>query len=237
MTELRFETRESDSPWIDSVWTCRSDRVTDMTSVAVETWGLVFWEQRGTAYASITGPESRCGTAPVPEGADFTGIQFAVGTSLRVVAPPTLVDSGIALPDVTDRSFWLAGTHWETPHSDDAEALVERLVRDGVLVLDPLVADVVRGHDPAASERTLERRFKAATGLTQGAVRQISRAREAALLLSAGEQSGDVVEKLGYYDEPHLARALRQYVGRTAGELRERGGGAIALDLGQRRTS
>ncbi|MET0495971.1 MAG: AraC family transcriptional regulator, partial [Actinoplanes sp.] len=42
---------------------------------------------------------------------------------------------------------------------------------------------------------------------------------------------------LGYFDEPHLARALRRYVGRTAGQLREGIGGAIALDLDQRLTS
>ncbi|GAB4585772.1 helix-turn-helix domain-containing protein [Nocardia sp. IFM 10818] len=208
-----------------------------MTSVACETWGLVFWKQDGVAYASVTGPESRTGTAPVPEGADFVGIQFAVGTSLRAVAAPTLVDSGIVLPDVTHRGFWLDGTRWETPCLDDAEALVERLVRDGAVVRDSLVADVLRGHRPAATDRTVERRFRAATGLTRGAVRQIGRARTAALLLSTGESPADVVDKLAYYDEPHLARALRQYVGRTARELREGRGGAIALDAGQRTTS
>ncbi|MFC9997284.1 helix-turn-helix domain-containing protein [Nocardia sp. NPDC127526] len=234
---LVFETRASDSPWIDSVWTCRSEQVAEMTSVACETWGLVFWEQDGVAYASVTGPERRTGTAPVPEGADFVGIQFAVGTSLRAVAAPALVDTGLVLPDVTHRSFWLDGTRWETPCLDDAEALVERLVRDGAVVRDSLVAEVLRGHSPAATDRTVERRFRSATGLTQGAVRQIGRARTAALLLSAGESPGDVVAKLGYYDEPHLARALRQYVGRTARELREGRGGAIALDAAQRTTS
>ncbi|MFE7745482.1 helix-turn-helix domain-containing protein [Nocardia sp. NPDC057455] len=234
---LLFETRVSDSLWIDSVWTCRSERVAEMTSVATETLGLVFWEQDGTAYAGISGPESRCGTAPVPEGAAFVGVQFAVGTSLRAVAAPSLVDRGLLLPDVTSRTFWLAGARWETPRPDDVEALVDRLVRDGVLVRDPLVADALRGHRPAATERTLERRFRASTGLTRCAVRQIGRARTAALLLTAGECPSEVVDKLGYYDEPHLARALRRYVGRTARQLREGSGGAIALDPTQRTTS
>ena len=59
-----------------------------MTSVAGVRWGLVFWEHAGRAYAGITGPETRTGTAPVPEGATFTGIEFAVGTSLRAVPTP-----------------------------------------------------------------------------------------------------------------------------------------------------
>ena len=116
-----------------------------MTSVASETLGLVFWEQEGTAYAAVTGPESRSGTAPVPEDATFVGIQFAVGTSLRAVAAPALLDSGIVLPDVSRRSFWLDGRRWETPHADDAEALVNGLIRDGVVVRDPLVAEALRG--------------------------------------------------------------------------------------------
>jgi hypothetical protein len=235
--ELRFGTRRSDSPWVDAVWTCTSERVTAMTSVAGVRWGLVFWEQAGRAYAGITGPETRTGTAPVPEGATFTGIEFAVGTSLRAVPTPALVDGGIGLPDTTRRTFRLDGARWETPGPDDAETLVARLVRAGILVRDPLVADVLRGHLPAVSQRSVERRFRAATGLTRGAVRQIERARTAAELLTAGDPAADVVAKLDYFDEPHLARALRCYVGRTAGQLRERTGGAIALDLDQRLTS
>ncbi len=208
-----------------------------MTSVAGVRWGLVFWEQAGRTHASITGPETRTGTAPVPEGATFTGIDFAVGTSLRAVPTPALVDRGIGLPDTTRRTFRLDGARWETPGPDDAEALVDGLVRAGTVVRDLLVAEVLQGHRPAVSERTVERRFRAATGLTQGAVRQIERARTAAELLAAGDPAADVVAKLDYFDEPHLARALRSYVGRIVGQLREGAGGAIGLDLDQRLTS
>ncbi|MEQ4205818.1 helix-turn-helix domain-containing protein [Actinopolymorpha sp. B9G3] len=208
-----------------------------MTSVAGVRWGLVFWEQDGWAYAGITGPETRTGTAPVPEGATFTGIEFAVGTSMRAVPTSALVDGGVALPDTTRRTFRLDGARWETPRPDDAEALVERFVRAGIVFRDPLVAEVLLGHRPDVSGRTVERRFRAATGLTRGAVRQIERARTAAELLAAGEPAAHVVVKLGYFDEPHLARALRSYVGRTTGQLRESAGGAIALDLDQRLTS
>lgn len=234
---LQFGSRASDSPWIASVWTCRSDQVSEMTSVASETWGLVFWEQHGRSYAAVSGPESRTGTAPVPDGATFVGLQFAVGTSLRIAPGPALLDGGLELPDATRRSFRLDGARWPTPGPDDAEALVDRLVRRGVIERDPLVAEALRGGRPPVTERTLERRFRAATGLRQGAVRQIERARTAAVLLGDGAPAADVVAKLGYYDEPHLARALRRYVGRTAGQLRAGAGGAIALDLGQRTTS
>jgi hypothetical protein len=235
---LLFETRASDSPWIDSVWRCRSEQVKEMTSVASHTWGLVFWAQEGKAYAGVTGPESRTGTAPVPPDATFLGIQFAVGTSLRVAGAASLLNGGIILPDATRRTFRLDGYRFETPGPDDVEALVEHLIRREIVDRDPLVAESLRGRRrPMVTDRTLERRFRAATGLSQGAVRQIERARDAAVLLASGEGASTVVDRLGYYDQPHLARALRRYVGRTARQLREGAGGAIALDLGQRTTS
>ncbi|MEV3921011.1 helix-turn-helix domain-containing protein [Actinomadura coerulea] len=164
-----------------------------------------------------------------------------MGTSLRAVPTSALVNGGLELPDTTRRTFRLDGGRWETPGPDDAESLVERLVRAGVVVRDPLVAEVLRGHRPEVSERTVERRFRAVTGLTRGGVRQIERARKAAGLPAIGEPAADVVAELGYFDESQLARALRssagRTAGRTAGQPREGAGGAIALDLDQRLTS
>ncbi|WP_250004163.1 helix-turn-helix domain-containing protein [Actinoplanes sp. M2I2] len=231
--ELRFSTRRSDSPWVETVWTCTSERVAEMTSVATACWGLVFWRWDGRAYASVTGPETATGVAPVPEGAAFVGIDFAVGTSLRVLPASSLVDGGLELPDTTRTSFRLDGARWDTPGPDDAEALVARLVRAGAVVRDPLVTGVRRGQSPDVSARTVERRFRAATGLAQGTVRQIERARRASTLLARGDQVADVVTGLDYFDEPHLARALRRYVGRTAAQLRGGAAGPIALDLDQ----
>ncbi|MGY1986757.1 helix-turn-helix domain-containing protein [Blastococcus sp. SYSU DS0669] len=233
---LEIRTRASGSPWISSVWTGGSTGVSQMTSVASETWGLVFWERDGVPYAAVTGPETRTSSAPVPEGASFVGIEFAVGTSLRRTPTSALVDSGIELPDTTRRHFRLHGDRWETPGADDAEALVERLVRGGCVVRDPLVASALRGGGVPGSDRTLERRFRAATGLSRGAIEQIGRARTATALLLGGATAATVVADLGYYDEPHLARALRRYIGRTAGQLRRGTGGALPLTP-QRTTS
>lgn len=208
-----------------------------MTAVASETLGLVFWQADGAPQAAIVGPESRTSAAPVPPEASFVGIQFTVGTSLRIADTTSLVDSGILLPDVRSRSFWLDGRRWQIPDADDAEILVYHLVRHGVLARDPVVTGVLRGDRSALSPRTLERRFRVATGLTRGAVAQIERVRTAAGMLTAGAPVDGVVDKLGYYDEPHLARMLRRYVGRSAQQLRAGAGGAIALGAAQYTTS
>jgi AraC-like DNA-binding protein len=94
-------------------------------------------------------------------------------------------------------------------------------VRVGVLERDPLVTDVVADDDvPCLTARTVQRRVVAATGLTRGAIRQIERARHAAMLLGEDMAPREVVQQLGYYDQPHLARSLARFIGRTATELR-----------------
>jgi hypothetical protein len=133
-----------------------------------------------------------------------------------------LVDASAEIPDATRRSFWLNGSAWCLPGYDNAEGFVRRLVREGVLACDPVVTAALRGAPADVSERTVQRRFAAATGLTRGAIRQIGRARQAAVLIREGLPAHEVVYRLGYFDQPHLARSLARYIGRTVTQLRDR---------------
>ncbi|MFI0404308.1 helix-turn-helix domain-containing protein [Actinomadura sp. 3N508] len=219
---LDFEHRPSGSPFIERVWRSRSHDVDRMTSIATSRWNLVFWEQSGQVGVAVQGPESRAGTAPVPEDATFLGIGFSLGTTMPHLPINRLVDGFVELPDATRRSFWLKGSSWHLPGYDNAEEFVRRMVREDVLVRDPVVAAVLDGRSPKVSERTIQRRFIAMTGLSRGAVRQIERARHAAVLIQDGLPFSEVVHRLGYFDQPHLARSLTRYIGRTATWLRER---------------
>lgn len=216
---LETESRPSDSPYIDRVWGSRNTDLDHMMSIAASTWDLVICEQRGRVGVFVHGPESMASPAPVPEDATFFGITFALGTTMPHLPAGRLVDDGIEIPDATRRSFWLKGSTWHIPGFDNAEAFVERMVREEVLARDPIVAATLCGEPPGVSERTVQRRFVAATGLTQGAVRQIDRARKAAVLLRDGVPAADAVHRLGYFDQPHLARSLSRFVGRTAVQL------------------
>ncbi|RCG28958.1 helix-turn-helix domain-containing protein [Sphaerisporangium album] len=219
---LQVESRSSDSPYIERVWRSSSDDVGRMTSIATAHWDLVFWEHRGRVNVAVQGPESKASPAPVPEDATFFGIIFSLGTSMPHLPASLLVDASVEIPDATRRSFHLKGSAWRLPDYDNAGAFVRRMVREGVLVHDPIVAAVLRGASPDVSERTIQRRFVTATGLTRGAVRQIDRARQAAVLIQEGVPAHDVVHRLGYFDQPHLARSLTRYIGRTATQLSDR---------------
>ncbi|GAA3072961.1 helix-turn-helix domain-containing protein [Pseudonocardia yunnanensis] len=216
---LESEDRSSDSPYVARVWRGRSSGVERMTSVATSNWELVVWQQHGRVHVGVRGPETAASVAEVPDESESFGITFSHGTSMPHLPAARLVDAHLDSPHVTATAFVCRGDEWALPDFENAEQFVTRLVREGVLVRDPLVDDVVAGEQPRIGARTVQRRIAAATGLTQGAIRQIERARQAAILLGEGATPLDVVHRLGYYDQPHLSRSLTRFIGRTATQL------------------
>lgn len=129
-----------------------------------------------------------------------------------------------SLPEATRTSFWLHGSAWQFPNYDNVETFVDRLVRDDLLVRDPVVDAVLQDQLKDLSLRSVQRRFLRATGLTQGAVRQIERAREAAALLEQGVSILDIVHLAGYADQLHLTRSLKRLIGQTPSQISGRSG-------------
>jgi hypothetical protein len=227
---LESEDRPSDSPYIARVWRGRTSGIERMMSVATPHWELVVWSHRGRVHVAARGPETAASVADVPDESESFGISFALGTSMPHLPVSRLVDTAVESPHVTPSEFVLQGDEWSLPTFDNAEEFVGRLIRKGLLVRDPLVGEAVQGRTPGVGARSVQRRVAAATGLTQGAIRQIERARQAAILLGEGVAALDVVHRLGYYDQPHLARSLKRFIGRTATQLR-RGDAAQPLSL------
>lgn len=226
---LEIEQRPSESPYVERVWRSRSFDTAHMLSVAGSHWGLAFWRRQGEYGAAITGPETIASHALLPQDATFFGIDFAFGTFLPHLPAHLIVERQVDIPEPSDRSFHLAGSHWHYPGFDNAEAFVHRLVREEIVLRDRMVTEVARGAVPDLSVRAVQRRFRAVTGITQGAARQIERARSAAVLLRGGVPPADVITELGYYDNPHLHRTLRRFIGRTATELSAGGDEPLSL--------
>lgn len=80
---------------------------------------------------------------------------------------------------------------------------------------DFLNNETPQGHPAEASPRTVRHRFLQAAGLAHSHIRQIERARRAAALLEQVVPILDAVYELGYFDQPHLTHALKQWVGHT----------------------
>ncbi|MBM7791303.1 helix-turn-helix domain-containing protein [Tenggerimyces flavus] len=217
---LEFEQRGSDSPYVERIWRSRSAGLDRMTSVATAHWTMVFWVEAGEFHAAVQGPETRAASAPVPEDATFLGVRFALGTTMPWLPIGQLVDGFAELPDASRRSFRLNGSSWSVPDFDNVESFVRRFARTGGLVRDGVVREVLAGGAPDLSVRSVRRHFLGATGLTPGAIRQIERARRAAVLIQAGVPIADVTSDVGYFDHAHLARSLRRFIGQSATELR-----------------
>jgi hypothetical protein len=219
-TELfAFEQRPSDSPFVEKVWRTRGEPAESFTSVAVARSELVVTTQFGRASVTVRGPETKATTALIPADAEFFGIQLRLGAFLPSLPARQLVDASITLPPATGQRFWMDGSVWQLPDYDDADVFVARLVRQGLLLRDPVVADALDGRPVDLSLRSVQRRVLRATGLTPTAIRQIERAQHAVALLERGRPISDTVRRAGYADQAHMTRALKRFVGQTPGQI------------------
>lgn len=215
-----FEERPSDSPFVERVWRTQSERAGSFTSLAATHWEMVVTTMNGKPSITVRGPETKATPANSPADAEFFGIVFRLGTFMPDFPAARLIDRNDAtLPEATGKSFWLASSTWQLPDYDNADTFVNRLVRQGLLVRDPLVDAVLQNQPSDLSIRTVRRRFLRATGLTPGAIHQIERARFAMQLLQGGTSILDTVYETGYYDQPHLTRALKHFVGQTPAQI------------------
>ena len=214
-----YEERASDSPYIETVtrgWTESSGATVRPSEVH---WHMVFTRVSGCMIPIFVGPLTTAGIVSYGEGAEILWIKFSLGSFLPHLPPREFLDTETILPEATSRSFWLKGSAWQFPDFDNAETFVDRLVRDEILAHDPLVDATLLGHTPVVASRTVRHRFLRATGLTQDHIYQAERAQRAEALLQRGASILDTVYEAGFYDQPHMTRALKQYTGHTPGQI------------------
>ncbi len=214
-----FEGRLSDSPYVEIVWRGRVEQDYMPVCPADSHWNFLFTKYNGKVSVTVEGAASKTVTKNQFEGAEYLVIKLKHGIFMPAIPASDLVDGVIGLPESTGKSFWLNSTAWQLPSFDNVETFVERLVRDGTLVCDPVVAAELDGHPQAYSSRTVRRRFWQATGLTPVSIRQIERAKQAAALLEQGVPILDTVYELGYADQPHLTRSLKRFYGQTPAQI------------------
>jgi AraC-like DNA-binding protein len=214
-----LEARSSRSRLVAQTWEARSEPEESFISVAATHWEMVVTRQRGAARLTVRGPETRATAMPIPQDAEFFGIEFSAGTFMPDLPPGRLVDRTLTLPQVSDRSFWLDGSAWELPGADNGDVFVDRLARAGLLVHDPIVAEALHGKVVGFSIRSVERRVARGTGLTRGTIERIRRAERAVELLSRGATPSDTARRTGYADQSHLTRSLKRLVGQTPSQI------------------
>jgi AraC-like DNA-binding protein len=220
---LTFDDRPSDSPFVERIWRARSERAGTLYSIAMSHWEIVVTRYHRNTYITVRGPESKATPFYLSSmGAEWFGIRFRLGTVLPHLPASGLVDGDLNLPDASSKSFWLQGSAWQFPDYDNADTFVGRLAGEGLLVRDPIVETALQGQLKDVSIRTARRHFLRTTGLTQSTIHQIERARYAAVLLRQGVSIVDAVYEVGYFDQPHLTRSLKHFIGQTPAQIMEK---------------
>ena len=217
--EFAFDTRPANSSFVEMVWHTHSERAGTFTSVAVSNWEMVITTFNGKTITA-RGPETKASQADFPADAEYFGITFKLGTFMPHLPLKTLLDRQDAtLPEASSNSFWLHGSAWELPTFENADVFVGRLIRQGILVRDPVVEAATQGHTLDMSIRSLQYRFLQATGLSYKTIQQIERARSAVSLLERGTAISDTAFELGYFDQAHLGNSLKRFMGRTPAQI------------------
>lgn len=214
------EERPSDSPFVERIWRCHSEGVGPFLSIAQSRCELVVTRFQGKTTLTVRGPETRATSlGDCPSGGEWLGIRLKLGAFLPLLRARSLVDATVTLPEATSKSFWLGGSAWQFPDYDNADTFVDWLVRKGLLAREPIVGAALQGQLTDLSLSSIQRRFLRATGITQIAARQIERARYATLLLQQGASIMDTTFEAGYFDQPHLTRSLKYFIGQTPAQI------------------
>ena len=216
---LISEERLSDSPYFERVM--RGWTVSAGTSIrpAEILWHMVFVKHAGGTLALVVGPLTTSGIASWGEGAEILWIQFKLGVFMPHFPTKNYRDGEQTLPDASSERFWLKGAARQVPDFGNVESFINRLVREEDLVRDPVVSAALEDQPLVMSPRTVRHRFLQATGQTQSHIRQYERAIKAASLLRHGVPILDAVFEAGYFDQPHLTRSLKQFVGYTPAQI------------------
>ena len=220
MSGAFMEGRRLDSPYIDMIWRGHSEPNYSPVCPADVRWNLLFLKSTGRIHVTVEGATTQYVAKHRVESTDFLVIKFALGVFMPYLSPDMLVDADATLPQGGgNSSFWLNGSAWQLPDFENAEVFVQRMMRQGLLVAEPVVNSVLQNHLPDVSSRTVRRRFIQSTGLTPKLIEQIERAQHAAALLGQGVSILDAVYETGYADQPHMTRSLRRFIGQTPAQI------------------
>jgi hypothetical protein len=190
------EGRLSDSPYVDSIWQGSAAADHTLMCPADGRWNLCF-------------------TKSNVKGVNWLVIKFKLGVFLPGISDIKYLDNSALLPDAACQSFWLQSSTWQVPNFENADTFVDWLVRADAVQWNPLVSATLQDQPLIVSERTLRHHFRQTTGLTQSHICQIERARDAMSLLQHDVAILDVVDQLGYANEPHLTRSMKRFMGYT----------------------
>src|SRR6266699_6827294 len=151
------EERPSDSPFVERSWRSHRERGGSFLSIAESRWEMVVTRRHGKITLTVRGPETKATPlGDCPAEGEWLGIRFKPGTFMPHLPARTLVDATLTLPEATSISFWLGGSAWQFPDYDNADTFADWLVREGLLLREPIVGAALQDQPQDLSLSTIQ---------------------------------------------------------------------------------
>lgn len=213
------EARLVATPHVQSIGLMRFDATGETLMQPDGCWDIVIFKHDDEVEVLRTGLTTRSVVHRHAAGDEILVISFKPSSFMPSMPGEMMRDEGVVLEKFGKRKFRIGGDWREIPTFDNADVFVERLVRDGIVDSNAVVASIVDGQPKAMSERTMQRHFLRTTGLTHKHFTLVQRARKAVALLQRGQPAADVAFALGYADQAHMINSLRQIMGQTPRQI------------------
>lgn len=218
-TKDAFISRLSDSPFIRQVWQAQFTGDGQLSVTADGTWDIVFSEHNDKVTCLITGPTTKVNTYNYYKNQWALGIQFKEGTYLLGMPAREVINANRSVA-AEQGTISLKGHVFTVPTYENAEQFVQQLCNFKLLARDVVIEQTLQKKDTTTPVRSIQRHFIATTGIPLSRHQQIMRAQKAAQLLRIGMAITAVVHECGYYDQAHLNRSIKQFLGTTPQRLR-----------------
>lgn len=205
----------SDLPFVECLWRIRVEEVAEWMDSARETWGLAFTKRTDDSMAAeLVGPSYRHMLFGGDIGDEYWGADFYPHITMRGVDKPALTGKFVQLP-VAAGQFSIGNDSYQIPAFTELETFLAGLERQGV------IANAAHAiiHHATVTNRSNQRHYRQAVGLSRRQSEQIRRAEHAAALLGSGKRPAEVAAEVGYADQAHLTRSLKKLLGKTPGRL------------------
>lgn len=214
-----YEENQIDSIFIDKIWHTRTTSSGVYTAGLDGNWDIIISTYAGETSVMVNGVGKAAAQVPYVAGIESIGIALKPGVFLRDLQGKDIVDKQLVLKKESNAYVQMDNRLFKVPTFETAEAFVDELAKQGVLLINNFVSSFHEGSAKGTSERSLRRHVNQTTGLSPYFFHQIRRAQHATQLLQQGTPIAQAALEAGYTDQAHMTKSVKLLMGYTPAQI------------------